>query len=471
MNSNNIRVRPLEAGSTILMSLVVMTVGTVGLASWISLLSARASQINNKENVLSHRIAELNSRSVVRESLYSVLTASQSSPRLIAMPNSDSRTMMPAIKKSAFSSTATPANIVSVGQGNGHGFQVGVPVSMNVERARLAANATRLPASTYSRNYFLRSRSAQLSGDLIVMHRPKSNIEKVQRLSGNIKVHGNTLIWDPKNIVIGESLRTSTYMIPTITELSEAKVLRNLDGNYFPPSNFAMIAMTSGSGSSGTTFSGRIDVIDPDHIEPWSMKESIGKIGYTNVRGNVVHNNGRGITSDGQGRIEIDLGSSFLPNIHIEDNASEIHFHGQSNFVFNHADLLPAVAIIITQSSESILDLSRTFFHGKNNRRLVIAVKKNSHSKPQEVQYAFTKASINPIWRMILLAENTSLKILEEQNPVGQVTIQGGISTDQSFEWSENGNKRLNVTREDEPKFLEHLAPRSAWVESYPNTN
>ena len=91
MNSNNIRVRPLEAGSTILMSLVVMTVGTVGLASWISLLSARASQINNKENVLSHRIAELNSRSVVRESLYSVLTARQSSPRLIAMPNSDSR--------------------------------------------------------------------------------------------------------------------------------------------------------------------------------------------------------------------------------------------------------------------------------------------------------------------------------------------------------------------------------------------
>ena len=70
MNYNIIGLRPLEAGSTILMSLVVMTVGTVGLASWISLLSARSSHINNKENVLSHRIAELNSRSVARESLY-----------------------------------------------------------------------------------------------------------------------------------------------------------------------------------------------------------------------------------------------------------------------------------------------------------------------------------------------------------------------------------------------------------------
>ena len=70
MKCKNIGQRPLETGSTILMSLVVMTVGTVGFASWVSLLSARASQINQKEHVLSHRIAELNSRSVARESLY-----------------------------------------------------------------------------------------------------------------------------------------------------------------------------------------------------------------------------------------------------------------------------------------------------------------------------------------------------------------------------------------------------------------
>ena len=95
-----------------------------------------------------------------------------------------------------------------------------------------------------------------------------------------------------------------------------------------------------------------------------SIKESIRKIGCTSVKGNVIHNNGRGITSDGQGKIEVDLGSSFLPNIHIEDNVTEVHFHGQSDFVFSHADSLPAVAVIITQSSESVLDLNRLFFHG-----------------------------------------------------------------------------------------------------------
>ncbi len=472
MNYNIIGLRPLEAGSTILMSLVVMTVGTVGLASWISLLSARSSHINNKENVLSHRIAELNSRSVARESLYSrALTIRQSAPRLISMPNSDSRTIIPAIKESAFSSAITTNRIVSVGQGNGHGFQVEVPVSMNVEREVKAANAAELPSSTYLRNYLLRSRSAQLSGDLIVMHRPESNTEKGQRLSGNIKVYGNTLIWDPKNISIGDSLRTSTYMFPTINGFDRAKPIRDLGGHYFPPSNFAMLALTSGSVVSGTAFSGKINIIDPRPTTSYSMKESIRKIGYTRVKGNVIHNNGRGVTSDGQGKIEIELGSSFLPNIHIEDNVTEVHFHGQSNFVFSHASLLPAVAIIITQSSKSMLDLSRIFFHGKSNRRLVVAVKKNFQSSPYDVQYAFTKASINPLWRMILIAENTPFKILEEQNPNGQVTIKGGIATDQSFEWSENRNKKLNVTRETAPKFLEYLAPRSVWIESYPNTN
>ena len=472
MNLNNIGPRPLETGSTILMSLVVMTVGTVGLASWISLLSARSSHINNKEYVLSHQIAELNSRSVAKESLYGrALTVRQASPRFIVMPDSDSRTIIPAIGESALSSTVTTNSIVSIGQGNGYGFQVGVPVSMNVGRRGVTANATRFPASLYLRNYLLRSRSAQLSGDLIVMHRPESNAEKGQRLSGNIKVYGNTLIWAPENIFIGDSLRTSTYMIPTITEFDGGKAIRGLDGQYFPPSNFAMLAMTSGAASSGSVFSGKIDAIDPNNTGAWSMRKSIEKIGCTKVRGNATHNDGRGVISNGKGKIEIDLGSSFLPNIHIEDNVSEVHFRGQSNFVFSYADRLPAVAIIITQSAESTLDLSRIYFHGKSNRRLVVAIKKNIQSSSYDVQFAFTEASINPLWRMILIAEDTSLKILEEQNPVGKVTIQGGIATDQSFEWSENGNKKLHVIRDPEPKFLEYLAPRTAWLESYPNTN
>lgn len=473
MKCKNIGQRPLETGSTILMSLVVMTVGTVGFASWVSLLSARASQINQKEHVLSHRIAELNSRSVARESLYTgALTIRQSAPRFIAVPGSGSRTVISAIKESTFSSSTTTNNIVFVGQGNGHGFQVRVPVTMNVERSGSAADSIRLSSSTYSRNYFLRSRSAQLSGDLIVLHRPKSNASKEQRLLGNIKVYGNTLIWDPKNVIVGDSLKTSSYMIPTINVNGAAtvKALRDLNGQYSAPSNFAMIPMTSANASPKEAFNGQIDIIDPGHAAAWSMKEAISKIGYTTVKGNAVHNNGRGVTSDGKGKVQIDLGSLFLPNIHIEDNVSEVHFQGQSSFVFNRADSLSAVAVMITQSPESELDLNNIFFHGKSNRRLVVAVKKSLRSASKDINYAFTEASTNPLWRMILIAENADFKILEDMNPSGQVTIQGGIATDQSFEWSENGNKKLNVMREEDPKFLEYLAPRLAWIESYPNT-
>ena len=87
--------------------------------------------------------------------------------------------------------------------------------------------------------------------------------------------HGNILILDPKNIFIGDSLRTSTYMIPTINEFNTTKPIRDLDGHYFPPSNFALLAMTSGAVGSGSAFSGKTDVIDPLHETSYSIKESI----------------------------------------------------------------------------------------------------------------------------------------------------------------------------------------------------
>ena len=40
-----------NAGSTMLMGLMVMAFGTAGIAAWVSLLSARSEQVNNYESV------------------------------------------------------------------------------------------------------------------------------------------------------------------------------------------------------------------------------------------------------------------------------------------------------------------------------------------------------------------------------------------------------------------------------------
>ena len=53
-----------NAGSTILMGLMVMAFGTAGIAAWVSLLSARSEQVNNYELQLQNRIAKLNSEAI-----------------------------------------------------------------------------------------------------------------------------------------------------------------------------------------------------------------------------------------------------------------------------------------------------------------------------------------------------------------------------------------------------------------------
>ena len=48
-----------------------------------------------------------------------------------------------------------------------------------------------LATEHFSRRYYLRSRSANLSGDLFVMHKSGESIEKINQLDGNIFIHGN----------------------------------------------------------------------------------------------------------------------------------------------------------------------------------------------------------------------------------------------------------------------------------------
>ena len=89
----------------------------------------------------------------------------------------------------------------------------------------------------------------------------------------------------------------------------------------------------------------------------------------------------------------------------IEGNVKELHFNGQSEFVFSRADQLPAVVIIMNDSIGSSFNLNKISFHGRNMRRLVVCLKKRIELAAHPVDYAFTDKSGNTIWRMILVAE------------------------------------------------------------------
>jgi hypothetical protein len=303
------------------------------------------------------------------------------------------------------------------------------------------------------------------------MHRPINSWNLKRNLFGNIYVDGNSVLWNPSKLNIGEKIKTKSYVIAGMRNGENVQPIKNLQDEFIAPLNFPIKAHTSGIDTEGSSYSGVLDVIDPKKSAPWSVTNIVDELANVKVNGRAVYNRGRGVTSDGNGIIRVDLGSPFLTNVIIEGNVKELHFNGQSEFVFSRADQLPAVVIIMNDSAGSFFNLNKIRFHGKNMRRLVVCVKKSIELASYPVDYAFTDKSSKTIWRMILVAENVHLIATNDDISQGDFNLIGGISTDRSFEWSNDRGKRLVIKRESSSGFLEYLAPRTAWLESFRKNN
>ena len=456
-----------NAGSTMLMGLMVMAFGTAGIAAWVSLLSARSEQVNNYELQLHNRIAKLNSEAIVKQAIYSkCLNSNRRTFKFYRVPKTKNSVIVRGTNGSAFLSNSTPENYIRIGQGNGAGFQTSVLSSIFINKEGFNKLSSDLATEHFSRRYYLRSRSANLSGDLFVMHKSGESIEKINQLDGNIFIHGNSLLWDASNIKVGGKIKTKSYMMSSLHDGNNAPLLKNHLGEIIAPLNFPVSPRTGGNANAENAYSGMLNIIDPEGDAPWSVTRGIEKLAHVKVSGKTKYNRGRGVVVDGNGAVQIDLGSTFLTNVIVNDNVKNLHLKGQSNFVFNRADQLPAVAIVINSSNDSNFNLEKITFDGKNMRRLVLCLKRKESGSSDPVEMIFTGTVPRTVWRTILVAENVPLVAVDSKIPQGEYNLIGGISTDRSFKWSNDSRKPLNLSREESPNFLEYLAPRTAWLEA-----
>ena len=456
-----------NAGSTMLMGLMVMAFGTAGIAAWVSLLSARSEQVNNYELQLHNRIAKLNSEAIVKQAIYSkCLNSNRRTFKFYRVPETKNSVIVRGTNDSAFLSNSTPENYIRIGQGNGAGFQTSVLSSIFINKEGFNKLSSDLATEHFSRRYYLRSRSANLSGDLFVMHKSGESIEMINQLDGNIFIHGNSLLWDASNIKVGGKIKTKSYMMSSLHDGNNAPLLKNHLGEIIAPLNFPVSPRTGGNANAENAYSGMLNIIDPEGDAPWSVTRGIEKLAHVKVSGKTKYNRGRGVVVDGNGAVQIDLGSTFLTNVIVNDNVKNLHLKGQSNFVFNRADQLPAVAIVINSSNDSNFNLGKITFDGKNMRRLVLCLKRKESGSSDPVEMIFTGTVPRTVWRTILVAENVPLVAVDSKIPQGEYNLIGGISTDRSFKWSNDSRKPLNLSREESSNFLEYLAPRTAWLEA-----
>ena len=255
-------------------------------------------------------------------------------------------------------------------------------------------------------------------------------------------------------------------MMSSLHDGNNAPLLKNHLGEIIAPLNFPVSPRTGGNANAENAYSGMLNIIDPEGDAPWSVTRGIEKLAHVKVSGKTKYNRGRGVVVDGNGAVQIDLGSTFLTNVIVNDNVKSLHLKGQSNFVFNRADQLPAVAIVINSSNDSNFNLEKITFDGKNMRRLVLCLKRKESGSSDPVEMIFTGTVPRTVWRTILVAENVPLVAVDSKIPQGEYNLIGGISTDRSFKWSNDSRKPLNLSREESSNFLEYLAPRTAWVEA-----
>ncbi len=468
-NSTHAIQRGRSAGSTILMGLAIMAMATLGISAWVSLISARASYIEGMEVSANHRIAKMNAHATAAEYLYeNFLTKSGTAGTTITLPGGQGTVTVPSSTLTPLASVTLPGGTVVTGMANGPGYHVLLPVSNTINVDHDNDPGTAAIASTYTRNYFLKSRAPQLAGDLMVMHKPTTTWWVDNDLDGQLRIYGNTILWAAESPHTADNrVRSERYITYTPATPNGADRIKNLGGGWGPPTNYALMPTTGGDIGSGNGYYGGLNVIDPGPAAAWSMKNKLLSGSYISLSGDVNFDSGRGARSDGAGVIDITLGDIHLTNVLIGDHVHTINFRGQtSDADFADAGLRGAIMVVAIQSSASTRDIGEINFYGRNNRRLALGVKREDLNTDQ-IDLAFRNADENPSWRLVLTAENYRMR--EASTPNGTVTMYGGVRTDRDFRWDNSSSKILEIRRETDPKLLERLVPRTAWLESYAN--
>ncbi len=433
-----------QRGTVLVYALIVIAAGAVLLTGWIHVLAARAQFTEQMSAAMTRRATLANSKLFASQYLLQYVLSGSYTGAVSASLGDGSASFSltgPASGQPAWvplESVGVSAAVNSFSPGAGGGYTVDFA-------ATLSDGTNDIPW-----NFQARTRSPIYAHDLMTSQRPTVNASSQIIITSGLRISENTVIWRP-NSPNAFSLTTLTYQTPTT--FPSVSLLNN-SGQATVMSNFAFLPVTSGSG-----YDGSISVVNP------TVTTAPNSLVYRALSASHIQVDGRadsdetGVTSDGEGLITIDLLEPGLNVVYIVGGASTIRLQGQSSAAeLTQADDRPSILIVYLQDVSAGYDLSRIELTGQNNRRIYLAMKKNTGT-------AVTVASLtagNPLfWRLGGVFENMPLAF---SLAGGSLELRGGLRSDQSI--SVTGGT-IAVTRETDPKMLERYADRLAWLENY----
>lgn len=447
-------------GSVLVVSLLILVVCTVGMASMTTLLATRTRLVMDLEYGAQRRIALRNCRALVGHYFIRQGIATADDGGTLSL--GDWGTVdVPATGGSPLGSQQefSLVNYLSPGLDIGFTEDVTATVRRNILYDQGGGEFT----TPY--RVQLKSRSPLLGGSLLVQNKPMATppIGFETDIQGAIQVNGNSTLWEDADLIgdVG-SFRTRTYDHPDMIGVN----IRNLGGTHSPPTNFPFYLRTTGYSDLTTlgvpVLDGRFNMFQlgsypPPDPDPDDAKKK-NTVHYkmmmnsspTVVDGAFDYTIGAvsGDEVGGERRITIDLNNPAVSPVLVNSGVHHLHLKGYTNA--GTADAQPP-GFILVRSPE----LESFTLENDNFRRLVVAF---------EGTYGTVDIGIitTTQWRCVMTA--TMLALRWNLGVGNSLAIQGGIRTDSRLQVNSG---QLILNRETNPETLELMDPREAWIEIY----
>jgi len=420
--------------------------------AWIALVSARGSYVEQMSAATQRRIALENSRALAQEFMLERVLPSSSGAAFNYPDSSDpAASAWGGINVLAWGSAPLLSSTKSAGAnyfnpGNGDDYFLPVTVTLHDGNTDPDRDFQIDPYPT--RTFQIKSRSPLLAGTLLSIQYPTLSSSATVSIA-SLDVAGAAFL---RKTPLSANFTADSYSTPLDVG---AISLTNSDGVGLVMNNLAVPRQIANPRSGGADFYayGQFDAIH--NSNPAANSAYTKASGGITVDGSTDSDNTDGVTCDASGNVTITLASLPRTNVYIPGNISTLTIVGQPTRADVTADNQLATLIVVDEVPASTRPLSTVTFSQYNNRRLDLAIKKTT-SSTVTLQFSTTSAE----WRLLLELENTPVTFAS----TGTVTLQGGIRSDRTIAHS-TGSVRL--TAEPDPEYLEQLATRTAWVESY----
>lgn len=285
MHPHRTRYRDLRArGSVLVLCMVLAALGTIGVAAWMSLLTARSNQVDANLASLQRRVTLSNSRALARRAFYNSLLHANT-----GLATTTTYTLPAGLGRATISTyAAVPLNSDVAGSPSANGA---TPIASQTTDVSVAL-FDGIGDSTWI--FRLRNQSPALGGDLLSLHAPVNPTDANPLVSGNLRVRGRAVLWDSVVRDLSNGLRADEYLLPA--GIAGTTSLTNVAGSTVLPLNYPHYLRTTGAHSGGAAYRGELELISSS-VNPQNSHEVRATGAATTLPGSVAASEGAGVTT------------------------------------------------------------------------------------------------------------------------------------------------------------------------------